>query len=228
SVLPDLTPAWFRSSMVLHAEDCVEKSARKSAWRLNMKQGVEAMKRTGMMLLALTLWLAPATGLAADAEQAANPVVAAATAEDDTSAAMQDEATLPDNGVHRVKAPDIDIAGLRDPFESYLTVLDQQNKERMHANRSRTPDHEAQPLEGFDLGALKLVAIMKMGGSRAAMVEDPEGKGYVVRTGTYIGRDNGRVVNISERSVEIMEDEFTATGEIAKRKAALTLNEVNQ
>ncbi|MDQ6966272.1 MAG: pilus assembly protein PilP, partial [Mariprofundaceae bacterium] len=129
--------------------------------------------------------------------------------------------------VQSIKAPDIDIAGLRDPFESYLTVLEQQNQKRIQAHRSKASDRAAQPLENFDLGALRLVAIMKMGDAHAAMVEDPEGKGYVVRTGTYIGRDNGRVVKISARRVEIMEDEFTATGAIAKRKASLTLNEVN-
>jgi len=49
-----------------------------------------------------------------------------------------------------------------------------------------------------------------------------------VRKGSYIGRDNGRVVKITERNVEIMEDEFNVVGEIVQRKAVLTLNEVNQ
>lgn len=186
-----------------------------------MTQGPEAIKRTGIaaLLFALALWLAPTAAMAEEAaDQPAAPV----------AAAQDDEDAVPASQAHRVKAPDIDIAGLRDPFESYLTVLDRQNKERMQAHRSKAADHEAQPLESFDLGALRLVAIMKMGDSHAAMVQDPEGKGYVVRTGSYIGRDNGRVVKISPRSVEIMEDEFTAAGDIVKRKATLTLNEVNQ
>jgi len=185
-----------------------------------MNQGVQAMKRTGIaaMLWVVTLCMLPGMALAADAaaDKKAAPAPAAAN-----------ESLIPEHAVQPIMAPDIDIAALRDPFESYLTVLEQQNQKRMQAHRSRTSDRAAQPLESFDLGALKLVAIMKMGDAHAAMVEDPEGKGYVVRTGTYIGRDNGRVVKISERSVEIMEDEFTATGEIARRKATLTLNEVN-
>jgi len=133
-----------------------------------------------------------------------------------------------DAAIHRVKAPELDIATLRDPFESYLTVLEKKNKQRRDASRSRDASRASEPLEDFDLGALKLVAIMQMGGKRAAMVENHEGKGFVVRKGSYIGRDNGRVVNITERNVEIMEDEFNAVGEIVQRKAVLTLNEVNE
>jgi len=130
--------------------------------------------------------------------------------------------------MHRIKAPELDVAELRDPFESYLTVLERKSKQRRDASRSRDSNRVSEPLEDFDLGALKLVAIMQMGSSRAAMVENHEGKGFVVRKGSYIGRDNGRVVNITDRNVEIMEDEFNVVGEIVQRKAVLTLNEVNQ
>jgi len=176
------------------------------------------MNRTGiaMLMFAFALWLAPATLLAAEAATGSSKAAAAG------------ESDVPDSSLHQAHAPEIDIAGLRDPFESYLTVLERKSRQRMQAHRERNPDHAQQPLEGYDLGALRLVATMKMGADRAAMVEDPEGKGYVVRKGSYIGRDNGRVINISERSVEIMEDDFTAAGIVVRRKATLTLNEVNQ
>jgi len=133
-----------------------------------------------------------------------------------------------DAAMHRVKAPEFDIATLRDPFESYLTVLEKKSKQQRDASRNRDSNRDSEPLEDFDLGALKLVAIMQMGTNRAAMVENHEGRGFVVRKGSYIGRDNGRVVSITERNVEIMEDEFNVVGEIVQRKAVLTLNEVNQ
>jgi type IV pilus assembly protein PilP len=164
----------------------------------------------GMLMIAMQIvvvsWLAP-SAMAADAKAPA------------TSEAVT---------MHRVKAPELDIAKLRDPFESYLTVLERKSKQRREASRSRDADRVSEPLEDFDLGALKLVAIMQMGNKRAAMVENHEGKGFVVREGSYIGRDNGRVVNITERNVEIMEDEFNVVGEVVQRKAVLTLDEVNQ
>ena len=175
-----------------------------------MAQGVSGMKGTLAVaaLFAAALWMAPS-----------------AMAED---GALATDEQIPQSEKHRIKAPDIDIAKMRDPFESYLTVLERQSKQRLEIHRSAGPGHDPEPLEAFDIGALKLVAIMQMGASRAARVEDPEGQGYVVRVGSYIGRDNGRIENITARSVEIMEDEFSATGEIIKRQAKLTLNEVNQ
>ena len=142
-------------------------------------------------------------------------------------AAMQDEA-LPAVEAHRVKAPKVDIASLRDPFESYLSVIEQQNRKRQEILRVHESRRVRQPLEKFDLNTLKLVAIMKMGDSYAAMVEDSEGKGYVVRTGAYIGRDNGKVVAIDARNVHILEKIVSPTGEIVHRKVNLTLNEVSE
>lgn len=165
---------------------------------------------------------------------AAPPAMAAASPAHQASAAVEsangpeDAKEMAANGMPQAKAPGVDIATLRDPFESYLTVLAKQNQQRMQQLREKVAEHTHEPLEDFDLSALTLVATMQMGDKRVAMVQDPQGKGYMVHEGSYIGRDNGRVVKISNRNVEIMEDEFTPTGELVKRKVTLTLNEVNQ
>jgi len=138
------------------------------------------------------------------------------------------ETTIPESQAHRVKAPVVDVASLRDPFESYLTVLERQSRDRLDVRREQDNARVKEPLESFDLATLRLVAIMKMGDTRAAMVEDVEGKGYVVRKGSYIGRDSGRVSEITARDVLIIEEEFNPAGELVKRKASLTLNEVNE
>jgi len=187
-----------------------------------MAQGATGTKHIWVIatLFAAGMWFAPCV-MAAD-------TVPAPGAENAVTLPDSAEQPVPDSDMHRIKAPELDIAKLRDPFESYLTVLEKQSKQRRDAKRSRDSDRAPEPLEAFDLGALKLVAVMQMGGKHVAMVEDHEGKGYVVRKGSYIGRDNGRVVNITERNVEIVEDEFNVVGEIVQRKAVLTLNEVNQ
>ncbi len=128
---------------------------------------------------------------------------------------------------HRIKAPQVDIASLRDPFESYLAVIERNNRMKKEKIRVRNSQRTREPLENFDLAALKLVAIMKMGKSHVAMVEDSEGKGYVIRKGSYLGRDSGRVVSISDKNVLIVEAVLSPAGEAVKRKATLTLNEVN-
>jgi len=168
-----------------------------------------------IVLLGIGLWLMPVGGWAAES---AKPQAKAKTKLAPPVATR----------VHRLEAPKVDIASLRDPFESYLTVLERKNEARKVKIRARILKRKREPLEKFDLSVLKLVAIMKMGDSRAAMVEDDEGKGYVVRKGGYIGRDSGRVVSISDRGLVILEDVINPAGEIVKRKAKMTLNEINR
>ncbi len=126
---------------------------------------------------------------------------------------------------HMVKAPDIDFEHLRDPFESYLTVMRQQAQQRSQQWQS---DHPREPLEAFDLSTLKLVAIFSMGKKRVAMVEDSTGKGYVVRPGSYIGTNSGRVTKITKKNLILTEKSIAPTGEIVNREVTLTLKEVNE
>ncbi|MBF0400856.1 MAG: pilus assembly protein PilP [Magnetococcales bacterium] len=74
----------------------------------------------------------------------------------------------------------------------------------------RRERREKELLESFQMDSLKLVAILFMGksetdpnasttelGEPVAMVEDPEGVGHVVRVGSYMGVNEGRVARIA-------------------------------
>jgi len=143
-------------------------------------------------------------------------------------AKAKQKAELSVSEVQRLQAPEMNIATLRDPFESYLTVLERLNQARKGKLHTGVSQRKREPLEAFDLKALKLVAIMKMGGSRVAMVEDDTGKGYVVRKGAYIGRDSGRVVAISDAKMVIMETVLNPADELVKRKINMALNAATQ
>ncbi|MBF0590439.1 MAG: pilus assembly protein PilP [Magnetococcales bacterium] len=83
--------------------------------------------------------------------------------------------------------------GKRDPFVSPFDIIsgptDRESSDAM-------PTHPPEPLEAFQLDALKLVATMRMGGESVAMVSDPSGKGHTVRVGNYMGTRGGRVEEI--------------------------------
>ena len=128
---------------------------------------------------------------------------------------------------HSVKAPQFDIASLRDPFSSYLERAAEQGKAKLAVQQQRLSNRKREPLEQFDLSTLKLVAIFKMGGERVAMVEDATSKGYVVRQGNYMGKHNGKVTRLNADSLVLVEEVLDPAGEIVKRPVTLTLNEVN-
>jgi type IV pilus assembly protein PilP len=87
-----------------------------------------------------------------------------------------------------------DPRGKRDPFRS--TQWDQ---------LAAKDDEVRGPLEQFDVGQLSLVAVVWHTGNARALVQDPAGQSYIVREGTKIGKNSGRVLTIGDSSVVVKE-----------------------
>jgi type IV pilus assembly protein PilP len=114
--------------------------------------------------------------------------------------------------------PFYDPTGKIDPFEPLfkeksVTVAKKKRKRRI----PRTP------LERIDLSQLKLVGIIMASSGNRALVEEANGKGYVIKKGTFIGTSSGKVVKIKKEKV-IVEEEFEdAFGKIEIRKREIKL-----
>jgi len=68
------------------------------------------------------------------------------------------------------------------------------------------------PLQRYDLGQLKLVAII-YNASPTAVVEDDAGLGYIVRVGTPIGANGGAVKAIEQGKVRVVEESIDFYGD---------------
>ena len=81
-----------------------------------------------------------------------------------------------------------------DPFRSYV-------------RRQVTFDPEAgsSPLERFDLTQLTVMGIIWGLEEPRALVRDPTGKGYIVKAGTPIGKNKGRILRIEDNKVVVKE-----------------------
>jgi len=81
-----------------------------------------------------------------------------------------------------------------DPFRSYV-------------RRQVTLDNEegSSPLERFDLSQLIVMGIIWGVEEPRALIKDPTGKGYIVRTGTPIGKNKGRILRIEDNKVVVKE-----------------------
>jgi len=138
------------------------------------------------------------------------------------------EGSLPDAMQHLPKGPEINFEALRDPFSSFLAeAAVRASMNRLHRASTLT-SRQREPLESYDLSALKLVAIYSMGEERVAMLEDTTGKGFTVRRGNHLGKNNGRINQISPYSLVLTERVFDPAGDIVDRKVTMTLKEVNQ
>jgi type IV pilus assembly protein PilP len=91
--------------------------------------------------------------------------------------------------------------GRRDPFRPPRV-----NQQTL-AGEARTP------LQRYDLGQLRLVAIIYNATSPTAVVEDQAGLGYIVRVGTPIGANGGAIKAIEQGKVRVEEESIDFYGE---------------
>jgi len=107
-----------------------------------------------------------------------------------------------------------------DPFAPFVSGTAKKN--------TVTPDEiveDNEVLTGmqlFEPGQLTLVALLMTGGTTMAMVEDFTGRGYVVETGTKIGR-RGVITEITEDKILITETAYTRSGKTLTNEIAMVL-----
>lgn len=80
------------------------------------------------------------------------------------------------------------------------------------------------PLERFDIGQLKLSAIIESPEGNSAIIEESSGRGYVVKPGTYIGLNGGQIKSITREKI-IIEEPIgkNERGEVKVNRIELTL-----
>jgi type IV pilus assembly protein PilP len=70
----------------------------------------------------------------------------------------------------------------RDPFRSYISAL------ARNAGQSTTKQRDVM-LDRYSIDELKLVGIVTGGAEHRAMLVDPTGKGWIIRRGQFIGKE---------------------------------------
>lgn len=147
----------------------------------------------------------------ADADHAQAPVkqgATAAEASDLVKASLQ-------------MADTYDPKGRFDPFQPLFKEQDTQtNPDNKKLRKRRKPQT---PLERIALSQLKLTAILRSSGGNYGLVEDATGKGYVVKKGTYIGLNSGRVTEIDKDRIVVEEEIENVMGALTLHNAELKL-----
>ncbi len=114
-----------------------------------------------------------------------------------------------------------DPIGKIDPFAPLLkgsgtTVAGVKLKEK----KRRQP---LTPLEKVDLSQLTLNGIIQAPSGNRAIVTEASGKGYVIRVGTFIGTQSGRVNEILKDRVIVEEEVENVLGKVVMRTRELKL-----
>lgn len=113
-----------------------------------------------------------------------------------------------------------DFSNKKDPFKPFVAVK---------AEPKNTPEarkkalRNALPIHSFDVSQFKLIGIVTGGRENQAMVTDPSGKGYVLKVGMTIGKNDGKITSISSNGVSILEQFKDDNGRVRKENIKLTL-----
>jgi type IV pilus assembly protein PilP len=79
------------------------------------------------------------------------------------------------------------------------------------------------PLERVNLSQLSLVGIIQAPSGSRALVQESSGKGYVVKKGTYIGTNSGKIVQILKDSIIVEEESEDIYGKVSTVQKQLKL-----
>lgn len=103
-----------------------------------------------------------------------------------------------------------DKKGKRDPFQPYRAA------NRLHEDVQG-------PLMAYELEQLSVVAVVWDNGNPRALVADPRGETHVVKEGTPIGKNDGRVIHIGDNIVLVKETYVDFAGEMTTNDVELRI-----
>lgn len=113
-----------------------------------------------------------------------------------------------------------DFSNKKDPFKPFVVVkVEPKNTPEAHRNALRN----SLPIHSFDVSQFKLIGIITSGRENQAMVTDPGGKGYVLKVGMLIGKNDGKIISINSSGVDVLEQFRDDNGKVRKENIKLTL-----
>ena len=114
-----------------------------------------------------------------------------------------------------------DAAGRRSPF-----VPDEPRRASSSETGVRPPvDRPREYLEGEPLDALSMVGTLSDPSGAFGLVQDSEGLVHRVRIGNHMGQNYGRITNISESEIQLVEIIADGLGGYYERPASIGLND---
>jgi len=110
-------------------------------------------------------------------------------------------------------------AGKPDPFKPFIQLT---------PVKRASGSFPLTPLQKFDISQLKLVAIISTPEGNIALVEDATGKGYFLKKGTLVGKNDGKVTKILKDRVIIEEVYQDVLGRTKTSEISLSLHKVEE
>ncbi len=130
--------------------------------------------------------------------------------------------------VPSAKAPEAEeaAASADDAEEVINTYIAEGKRDPFRAFRFKQPeklDTPAGPLADFDLAQLVVLGVVWNTKNPRALVSDPEGRSFVLRRGSPIGKNNGRVIRIADDVILVQEKFVDFEGTVSTKDVEMRI-----
>ena len=126
---------------------------------------------------------------------------------------------LPEITPYEVFAYQANAEGLRSPFVPDSPQINAGPADGLRPD----PERSREFLEQFPLDTLRMVGTLQQGETSYGLVQDSDGLIHRVVPGNYLGQNDGRIVDITESKIELIEIISDGIGGYLEREAAVGL-----
>ncbi len=114
-----------------------------------------------------------------------------------------------------------------DPFEPFYKEIPPEQAAVAATGSGISPnfDRNREELENFSLDSLRMMGTLELNEELWGIVRSPDGTIHRVQVGNYVGRNHGKIVGISEESIDLNEIIQDGRGGWQERDAALALTQ---
>lgn len=113
-----------------------------------------------------------------------------------------------------------DFSTKKDPFKPFLVA---RKPPLPLPGKVKRNTRFALPIHSFDVNQFRLIGVIIAGRENQAMVTDPNGKGYVIKVGMTIGKNDGRIISITNSGVTVLEQFRDDNGRVRKEYIKINL-----
>lgn len=110
---------------------------------------------------------------------------------------------------------------LRDPFVATIDLEDDETTKTSLLNPDSTRPKE--PLEVFPLDTLSMVGILEQNDQLWGLIKDPQNIVHRVQVGNYMGQSEGRITEINESAIYLVEIVPDGIGGYLERDASIAI-----
>lgn len=127
--------------------------------------------------------------------------------------------------VYPPSEPIPEISQRADPFKSFLADELENTAGPVPSPEPPWDPRNEEELERYALDSLRMVGTLEQKDQQWGLVKDPDGVVHRVRAGNFMGRNHGKIIEVSEQRIFLLEKVADPRGKWEDRKAQIALSE---